>query len=202
MEPVQEFVKLCLEQNGYFVQSDVRYVVPTPEGRVSSYADLDVVAVRIDASTGRVTDKLWGEVKAHLTLSLTPSYLRHFATNYATLLDLSNEDLRLGENALEKLRIRQWVAEERATAILGAGYRRILFFAGKRATEDSLAKVKQLLLPDTEVRLVEDMVPFFLGRASNKEDNEPIVRIIIMLRTFGHLSHELEETVEDGQPGN
>ena len=196
MEPVQEFVKLCLEAEGYFVRTDVRYVVPTPKGKVSSYSDLDLVAIRIDQATGRVTERLWGEVKAHLTLTLTSCYLRRFASSYATMLDLSNPELRLRREERAKFELRQRAAIRTAKRTLGPRYRRVLYFAGKRPTEQSLDKASAMLLPKVEVRLVQGLVPDFLNRLSTQEDNEPVVRIMNMLRVFGHLSADLEASRE------
>ncbi|NOZ21467.1 MAG: hypothetical protein GXP25_10310 [Planctomycetes bacterium] len=190
MEPVQEFVKLCLEQQGYFVRSDVRYVVPTPAGKTSSYADLDLLAVRIDRRTNRIKEKIWGEVKAHFSLSLSRSYVKRFVSNYATMLNLSHPGLGLMRSDRNKLQRRQDAALETAAKELGKGYRRVLYFAGRRPTPVSLREAKEFFLTNVDIEFVEDLTPIFLKSIDAMGDNEPISRIINMLRVFGALTEK------------
>jgi hypothetical protein len=187
MEPVQDLVRILLERDGYFVRSDVRFSVPgrTSTGKTAGYADLDIIAVRFEAHGAVITDKIWAEVKAHLTSSLTPGYIRGFKSDFATLLDLDKVDLSPSEKA--KYATRQELALQEAARLLGRGFRRVLYFGGKMPA-DKGEGAKQLLRPDVEVIYVRELVKDSLRSLTHLEGNEPLVRIINTLDAYGLLA--------------
>lgn len=189
IEPVQSLVTTFLENDGYFVQSNVRYATPsiTPRGSTSAYGDLDIVAVKIDAATGTITDKLWGEVKAHLTSSLTPGYIRGFLKDYNVMLNLQTSEI--DEEQREQFRLRQQQATDAVNERLGDSYRRVLFFGGRKP-QDGGKGAKQLLHPDLEVVYISDLVHKNLSSITHREGNHPLFRVLNMLSAYGLLAKE------------
>lgn len=183
MEPVQDLVRILLERDGYFVRSDVRFSVPgiTPTGKTAAYSDLDIIAIKYDADDGLVSDRIWAEVKAHLTSSLTAGYLRGFKSDFATLLDLDKVDLSSSER--KKYALRQKLAIQKATGLLGRGFRRVLYFGGKIPMDKGDA-AKRLLLRGVEVIYVRELVKDKLRSLTHLEGNEPLVRIINTLAAY------------------
>lgn len=178
---------MSLELQGYFARSNVRFKVAsvTPTGRTAAYSDLDIVAVKCAPDTGQVTDRLWGEIKAHLTLALTPGYVRGFPDDYATMLDLTK--IASDHESLPKWRARQEAAKAEATRLLGPGFRRVLFFGGKIPADRGLA-VRDMLDRDVEIVFIRDLAPTLLSSLGHQEGNEPLVRVINLLDEYGLLS--------------
>jgi hypothetical protein len=183
IEPVQSLVTMFLEKEGYFVRSNVRYATPsdTPNGRTSAYGDLDIVAIRFDPVTGCVTDRLWGEVKAHLTLSLTPGYLRGFLKDYQLMLDLTRAPLDDGQRTAFALRQQQ--AFDTVAALLGSEFRRVLYFGG-RIPKDGGKGARELLRPDLEIQYVRTMVRDKIGSITHREGNNALCRVLNMLSEY------------------
>ena len=190
VEPVQSLVVLLLEKAGYFVRSNVRYATPstTPTGKTSAYGDLDIIAVRFDPMTGRVEDRIWGEVKAQLTLSLTQSYIRGFLKNYALMLDLTKAPV--DDKQRQEFSLRQEQALETATALLGPNFRRVLYFGG-RIPKDSGHAARQFLHPDLRIEFVRDLVSNNIASISHREGNDPLFRTINMLSAYGLLAQPI-----------
>ena len=187
IEPIQSLVVMFLEQQGYFVRSNVRYATPsdTPKGKTSAYGDLDIIAVQIDPATGKVTDRLWGEVKAHLTLSLTPGYLRSFLRDYQLMLDVMRAPLNDEQQA--KFLLRQQQAFAKATTLLGGNIRRVLYFGG-RIPKDGRKGAREYLHPDLEIEYVRNMVQDNIGGITHLEGNDPLCRVLNMLTEYGLLN--------------
>ena len=181
MEPIQDLVRVLLENERWIVRSDTRYQVP------GGYSDLDVIAVRLNEDTGDVEKRMWGEVKAHLEHSLTPGYLRAFAREYSTVLDLDHPDLRLKPGKRKKLLARQARADAAARRLLGPDYERVLFFAGPRA-RDNGEGAKQLLRSDTRIEWVDDLLRDKLDDLGHLEGDEPLVRLLTTLKKWGMLA--------------
>lgn len=184
IEPVQSLVTMFLERQGYFVRSNVRYATPsaTPKGRTSAYGDLDIIAVRFDPTSGQVKDRLWGEVKAHLTSSLIPSYLRGFLDEYQLMLDLTRAPLNDKQRAAFALRQQQ--AFEAATSLLGRSFRRVLYFGG-RIPKDGGEGARSYLRPDLEIEFVRNLIRDNIGSITHREGNNPLCRVLNMLAEYG-----------------
>ncbi|MFH1463969.1 MAG: hypothetical protein ABIO70_06270 [Pseudomonadota bacterium] len=187
MEPIQDLVRVLLEADRWIVRSDTRYQVP------GGYSDLDVIAVRLNEDTGEVTERMWGEVKAHLEHSLTPGYLRAFAREYSSVLDLDHTDLRLTAGEREKLQARQTAADEAASYLLGPTYERVLFFAGPRARDEGEG-ARKLLRPGIQVKWVDGMLRPMLDKLGHLEGDEPLVRLLTTLKKWGMLDKETPGT--------
>jgi hypothetical protein len=183
IEPVQSLVVLLLEKSGYFVRSNVRYATPcpTPTGNTSAYGDLDIVAVKFDPVTGLITDRIWGEVKAHLTSSLTLGYLRGFLRDYSLMLDLQRAPVT--DKQKEAFSLRQRQAYDTAASLLGATFRRVLYFGGKIPQDRSAAS--QYLHPDLEIVYVREFVRESIGGISHREGNNAVFRVVNMLSAYG-----------------
>jgi hypothetical protein len=181
MEPIQDLVRVLLESERWIVRSDTRYQVP------GGYSDLDVIAVKLNETTGNVEKRMWGEVKAHLEHSLTPGYLRAFARAYSTLLDLDHPDLRLKPGKRKKLQARQTRADAAVRRLLGPEYERVLFFAGPRARDDGEG-ARKLLRPGVRIEWVDDMLRTRMDDLGHLEGDEPLVRLLTTLRKWGMLS--------------
>ncbi len=177
MEPVQDLVRVLLESQGYIVRSDTRYKVP------NGYSDIDVIAVKLDEA-GQVQDRIWGEVKAHLEDSLTPGYLRAFAAEFSTVLDLSKLDLPASDRL--RLEARQRAADECVRGILGFKYRQVLYHGGPKP-RDGGGGAQELLRPGLEVVWVADLLAERLDDLGHLEGNEPLVRLLSSLRSWGML---------------
>jgi len=200
IEPVQSLVTLLLEKDGYFVRSNVRYETPceTTTGRSSAYSDLDIIAIRFDTATGQVTDKIWGEVKAHLTLSLVPSTINGFLDDYTSMLDLTRVIIPPEDQALFHLRQQQ--AFDIATRELGSGFRRVLYFGGKIPRDGGTA-ARQLLHRDMEIVYLRDFVRDRINRIGHLDGNNPLCRVLNMLSAYGLTAlPEVLDAVVDGAP--
>lgn len=184
LEPVQDLVRVWLELDGYFVRNNVRFktATRTRTGRSAAYSDLDVIAVKIDRQTGQVTDRIWGEIKAHLTFSLTPGYVRSFLDGYAVMLNLKK--VKGSTSTKAKWRGRQRAAIREARSLLGDEFRRVLFFGGRKPMDGGVA-AKELLDPAVEVVYIRDFAQEFVSKSHPREGSEPIVRVINMLKSYG-----------------
>ncbi|HKQ56401.1 MAG TPA: hypothetical protein VJY35_00920 [Candidatus Eisenbacteria bacterium] len=192
LEPIQELVRLILEADGYFVRNNVRYRVESKtkkkDGKSASYSDIDILAVKIDTQTGLVVDRIWGETKGHLTSSLTASYLRSFAPDYAVLLSKtawSDAALVKKHSAkLETLRNRQSLARARAVQVLGEPYRRVLYFGGRKPKDNGKGALA-LLDKGVELVYVRNIVRNWIAKLTHLEGNEDVVRVINALDEYG-----------------
>lgn len=185
VEPVEDLVRLMLQSDGYFVRANERYRVEYGVGskRSAAYSDLDLLAVKVNPETGKVTERLWAEVKAHLTSSLTPGYLRGFAKAFSTLLT----DQALDQFGQGHQREKRRVAQERADAVLGPGATRRLYWGG-RVPKDGGAAAQELLLPEVEIVFVREHIGGWLEKLGHQEGNEPLVRVVNLLDEYGMLA--------------
>jgi hypothetical protein len=190
LEPVENLVKLILETQGYFVQTNIRYKFEceTKTGRTATYSDIDILAIKIDPTTGTMLDRLWGEVKAHLTCSLTKSYIQPRAKTYATLLS----DEFLASKNMQSSRERKREAIARVTEVIGLPFRRCLYFGGSKPV-DGGAGVKQILDPLVEIIYVRDIIKEWIGNLTHLEGNEDSIRIINMLSEYGLIAEKKEK---------
>ena len=200
VEPVQSLVGLLLEQDGYFVRSNVRYATPskTPTGKTSAYGDLDILAIRFDPTTGEATDRLWGEVKAHLTESLTKGYLKAFRKQYSLMLDLARAPVDDRERGSFSLRQQQ--ANARAVELLGPNFRRILYFGG-RIPRDGGTGVREYFRSDLEIVFLREMVRDKIGDITHREGNNELFRVFNMLTEYGLLDLPSQSGTDDTAPG-
>lgn len=187
-EPVQDLVRIILENQGYYVRTNARFSVvsSTKTGKTSAYSDVDILAAKFDTTTGYVTHRIWAEVKAHLTLRLRRSYLKDFASDYAVFLDL--EEAHVPDEMLPKLRAKKERAHEFVRQRLGEPFEKRLYFAGPRPTSAQEEEVRALL-PDVGVYYVQDLLAEHMDNLQHQEGNEPVVRVITLLRSLGFLKH-------------
>lgn len=185
-EPVQELVRIVLENQGYYVRTNARFPVVslTKTGTTSAYSDVDILAIRFDPVTGRITHRIWAEVKAHLTLRLSRSYLKDFMSDYAVFLDLGA--IGAPADQMPKLVAKKERAHEFVRERLGEPFAKHLYFAGIRPTPAQAAQV-QALLPGVKIVYVQDLLAEHMGKLTHQEGNEPVVRVINLLQSFGFL---------------
>jgi len=169
LEPIQDLVCVLLETDDYVVRSNTRYKVP------HGYSDLDIIAVKLDPTTGEVKERIWGEVKAHMEHTLTPGYLRALAREYSSLLDLDKFAMKVKE--MKKLRARQAAADEAVHRLLGPTFKQVLYYAGPRARDDGKGAL-ELLRPGIEIAWMDDMLRVRMDEWGHLEGDEPLVRLM------------------------
>ena len=93
---------------------------------------------------------------------------------------------RYGEAGITRFQHRQHRARECADAILGHGFKRMLYFGGRKP-QDGGEGVRSLLHPDLEVVYVRDVLSDWIGELTHLQGNEEVVRIINVLAEYGLL---------------